>query len=229
MSDARPGPDRAAHIRAHGRLRAHAGALALALLAAGCGVTDDPSVTAPPSSTTAPAPSASPTASPDPTGPPASALGDETAEGDVPPWGATSDAEASGDARLTVTGLRTGTHEGYDRVVLDLGGTGTPGWHAEITAQAVEDPTGETVDLGGAAVLTLYLTGMGYPFETGQTELAADTVVPGGTVVTNAAFTGTFEGQSQVFLGLAATDAPYRVLLLRDPLRLVVDVQRSMG
>ena len=48
-------------------------------------------------------------------------------------------------------------------------------------------------------------------------------------VVTVAEFTGTFEGQTQVFLGLTDPEAPYRVFLLADPLRLVVDVQRSMA
>ena len=56
-----------------------------------------------------------------------------------------------------------------------------------------------------------------------------DLVIRGGTVVTAAEFTGTFEGQTQVFLGLTDPEAPYRVFLLADPLRLVVDVQRSMA
>jgi hypothetical protein len=91
------------------------------------------------------------------------------------------------------------------------------------------DPTGEVLDLGGAAALTVTLTGIGYPFETGATELTAGTVAPGVTVVTGVGFDGTFEGQSPVYVGLSTADAPFRVFVLTDPLRLVVDVQRSMA
>jgi hypothetical protein len=49
------------------------------------------------------------------------------------------------------------------------------------------------------------------------------------TVVTGVGFDGTFEGQSPVYVGLSAADAPFRVFVLTDPTRLVVDVQRSMA
>ncbi len=201
--------------------------LALGLLAAcGGGGTsgDDPS-------TTAPAPTASPTATPSPT-PSASAtapVDDAEADAAAPDWATTGDGEASADALLTVSGVRLGTHPGYDRVVVDLGGTGTPGWHVERAATAAEDPTGDAVDLGGEAVLTLYVTGLGYPFDTGVEELRPGTRGPGGTVVTGTEYSGTFEAQAQVFLGLTDPEAPYRVFLLQDPVRLVVDVQRSMA
>jgi hypothetical protein len=202
---------------------------ALALVAA-CGDGDPaatPSSAAPTASATGTAP-ATPAPAPTPT---TTGTGDEGAQADAaaPEFGTAADAEPSADASLTVTGLRLGTHTGYDRVVVDLAGTGTPGWHVERAETAVEDPTGEVLDLGGEGVLAVYVTGLGYPFETGQTELAVGTRTPGGTVVTAAEFTGTFEGQTQVFLGLAHPDAPYRAFLLQDPLRLVVDVQRAMS
>jgi hypothetical protein len=203
---------------------------ALTLLAA-CGSSEPdgtPSTSAPTASasatgpaTTAPAPSPAATGTED---------DDAQADAAAPGFGATTaGAEPSADASLTVTGLRLGTHTGFDRVVVDLAGTGTPGWHVERAADAVEDPTGDVVDLGGDGVLAVYVTGLGYPFETGQTELGVGTRTPGGTVVTGAEFTGTFEGQTQVFLGLTDPDAPYRAFLLQDPLRLVVDVQRAMS
>lgn len=205
-------------------------ALATLALVAACGDGDPTTAatsaapTASASGTATPAPSPSPSASP-------AGTGDEDAQADAaaPGFGAPADAEPSADASLTVTGLRLGTHTGYDRVVVDLAGTGTPGWHVERAASAVEDPTGDVVDLGGEGVLAVYVTGLGYPFETGETELGVGTRTPGGTVVTGAEFTGTFEGQTQVFLGLTDPDAPYRAFLLPDPLRLVVDVQRSMS
>lgn len=176
-------------------------------------------------------PSGSPSASPSTPGPSATAGADPSAPSGAggPASGTGTDAEPSADALLTVTALRTGTHPGYDRVVVELEGTGTPGWHVERAPVAVEDPTGDTVDLGGEGVLVLYLTGLGYPQDTGVAELAPGTRAPGGTVVTAVELTGTFEGQTQVFLGLTDPQAPYEVSLLRDPLRVVVDVQRSMA
>src|SRR6478609_9626280 len=198
---------------------------ALALVAA-CGGAGDDGPSAPATSAASPATSAPVPPSPTPS-PSASAGDGAEADAAAPAFGSAGDADPSAGASLTVTGLRLGTHPGYDRVVVDLGGTGTPGWTVQRTPTAVEDPTGDTVDLGGAGVLTLYRTGRGYPFETGVEELTPGTRTPAGTVVTGAEFSGTFEGQTQVFLGLTDPEAPYRVFVLQDPLRVVVDVQRS--
>lgn len=204
-------------------------AVALLALVAACGGTadvasDDTTAAAAPS----PSATAEPSAEPAPSG--TGTAGDDAENGAAAPdFGTTGDGEASADALLTVTGVRLGTHTGFDRVVVDLGGTGTPGWHVERTPAAVEDPTGETIDLGGTGALTVYVTGLGYPHDTGVEELDPGTRGAGGTVVTGTQYSGTFEAQAQVFLGLTDPEAPYRAFLLRDPLRLVVDVQRSMA
>jgi hypothetical protein len=207
-------------------------AVAVLALVAACGGGEPAAGPTSPEPTASAATTAPATPSPAPT--PAGTTGpaDEDAQADAtaPEFGTPSaDAEPSADASLTVTGLRSGAQLGYDRVVVDLAGTGTPGWHIERTATAVEDPTGDAVDLGGDGVLSVYVTGLGYPYETGQTELAVGTRISGPTVVTGAEYTGTFEGQAQVFLGLTDPEAPYRAFLLQDPLRLVIDVQRSMA
>ncbi|MEN1975282.1 AMIN-like domain-containing (lipo)protein [Cellulomonas sp. P4] len=197
-----------------------------ALLLAACGRGAAPDAgpddaSAPPSAS---APAATPSPGTDRPAPAPSGTATRTPAGD-----SGTDAEPSDDAQLTVTGLRSGTHPGFDRVVVDLTGTGTPGWHVERQHEAVTDPTGEVVDLTGDGVLALTVTGLGYPHETGATQLAPGSRAPGGTVVTGAEFTGMFEGQAQVFLGLTDPSAPYEVSLLDDPLRIVVDVQRSVS
>lgn len=204
--------------------------LPVALLLAACGgAGDDQGATASSSATvtTTPSPTAEPSASPSATGSEGTdAPTDTDADSAAPAFGTGTDGQASADARLTVTDLRTGAHDGYERVVIELGGTGTPGWHAEVSPSAVENPTGEVIELGGQAVLTVYLSGLGYPFETGQQELPANTVLPAvGTAVTGAAFTGTFEGEGQVFIGLGSASAEYRIFPLADPTRLVVDIR----
>lgn len=194
--------------------------VAVATLAlSACGDADpatDP--TSPVVETSASVPTPSPTA--------ARQTDDEVADADTPAFGTGAEADPSPDARLSVTNLRTGAHDGFDRLMIDLEGTGAPGWHTQVGATGVEDPTGAEIDLDGAAVLTLTLTGTAYPDETGATELAANTALPGTGAITGAAFTGTFEAQSQVFVGLARADAAFRVFLLADPVRVVVDVQQ---
>lgn len=224
-------PARHRPARQSARRRGAAGlAVAVLALTAACATGSDDA--AAPADPTTPAsiasvapsdPAGTPSASPEP---PAAG---EPADDTLPAWGSTDDVAASADALLTVTDVRIGAHEDYDRVVVELGGTGTPGVHVERSDAAIEDPTGDTVDLGGAGVLTLYVTGLGYPYDTGVTELPVGTRTSGGTSVTGTQFTGTFEGQTQVFVGLVDPEAPARVLVLSDPARVVLDVQRPVG
>lgn len=75
----------------------------------------------------------------------------------------------SGDAALTVTDLRIGHHSGFDRVVYDLGGTGTPGWIVQYTDRAVQDGSGNAIEVAGQSVLEVQITGSAYPFDSGVT------------------------------------------------------------
>src|SRR3954470_23323518 len=112
-------------------------------------------------------------------------------------------ADASPDARVTVSNIRVGVHDGFDRVVLELGGKGTPGWDVRYVDQASSQGSGEPVDVAGEAVLQVTLTGVGYPYDTGVEEWAGPDPLPGnGTrVVTEVAWDATFEGASVAFVG----------------------------
>jgi hypothetical protein len=215
------------HRTAHRPLLAGTAVAVLALVAA-CGGAQDPAddpTTAASAPSTSPAPVAttpapSPTAGPD----------DEDADAAAPAFPADTSpdtADPSGDAALTVTDVRVGHHDGFDRVVLELGGTGTPGWRVEYVDAAVEDPSDNPVELGGESVLQIMVTGTQLPYETGLSEFPARQPVTaaGTTVVTDTVFLGTFEAQSQALVGVAGEPAPFRAYLLADPVRLVVDVQ----
>lgn len=208
---------------------------ALALVAACGGAGDepagDPTVTAAPE----PAPTTTATGTPEPSGTSPAGDGtqgdDEQADAAAPPFPAdtTPDtADPSADAALTVTDVRVGHHDGYDRVVFQLGGTGTPGWRVEYVDAAVEDPTGETVEVAGDSPLQVVLTGTAYPFDTGQTEfpLRQPVAAAGTTAVTEAVLLGTFEAQSQAFVGVTGEPRPFRAYLLPDPARVVIDVRQ---
>lgn len=140
------------------------------------------------------------------------------------------DGGAGAGNGLTVTGVRTARHPGYDRIVFDLDGTGTPGWYATYTDHPRQDGSGEPIRVAGTAFLQLTLHGVGMPFDTGVTPVGDDsTRVPGtGTQgVAEIAPGGVFEGDQLAVIGLTGAERPYRVFTLTDPVRVVVDVRGS--
>ncbi|MGR6966299.1 AMIN-like domain-containing (lipo)protein [Geodermatophilus sp. URMC 61] len=196
--------------------------LAAALLAA-CGSGDR--ATSPSASTGEASSSSSASSAPTSAAP---GTAPEETGADVPPFeGDTQPAtrEASADALLTVSDIRTGRQDGYDRVVLEMGGTGTPGWDVRYVDRAYSQGTGEPVEVAGEAVLQVTITGAGYPFDTGVEEWAGPDPLPGdGTqTVTEVAWDATFEGTSVAFVGTTG-EAPFRVYALEDPTRVVVEV-----
>lgn len=126
------------------------------------------------------------------------------------------------DGRLTVVDVRIGVHDGYERVVYELAGEGLPGWRVGYVDEAVDDPSGEVLDVAGDATLQVVLLGTAYPMDTGHDELDHDVMGTGGVQQVTRPLT--FEGQTQSFVGLDA-QRPVRVMLLADPVRVVVDLQ----
>ncbi|MCU1605559.1 MAG: uncharacterized protein JWP46_2024 [Modestobacter sp.] len=136
-------------------------------------------------------------------------------------------AEPVDAAGLTVSAVRVGRHEGFDRVVFELAGQGTPGWQAEYVDSATAEGTGEPVDLAGPSYLRVILRGTSYPYDSGAAELLRGPVPVSGTdTVTGVFYDGTFEGQSLAYVGTRAK-APFRVYALTGPTRVVVDVATS--
>ena len=195
-----------------------AAALLLSLLTApvlltGCGGgdTDEQSSSAPSTESSAPA-------------------AESTAAGatDAPDFPANAEpdtADASSDASVTVRDIRVARQDGFDRVVFEVGGTGTPGWDVRYVDTASSQGSGEEVDVAGDAVLQVSLTGAGYPYDTGVEEFSSSGPVSAAdaVVVTEVVFDATFEGTTTAFVG-TTRQAPFRVYLLQDPARVVVEV-----
>jgi hypothetical protein len=146
------------------------------------------------------------------------------------------DAEASTDDRvqapegaadLVVTEVRVGTHDGFDRVVIDVGGEGRAGWFTELGADAFEDGSGAVVDVAGGAVLTIFVNAVAFPPDLPDPDVKWDGVTvaapPGARVLTEVVDSVTFEGQHQLFIGLTEP-VPYRIVRLDDPQRIVIDL-----
>jgi hypothetical protein len=134
-------------------------------------------------------------------------------------------ADASADSRVTVRDIRIGRQDGFDRVVFEVGGTGTPGWDVRYVDEAVSQGKGEPVEVAGDAVLQVSITGAGYPYDTGVPEWSGpDPLSVADTeVVTEVSFDATFESTTVAFVGTVAR-SPFRVYLLEGPTRVVVEI-----
>ena len=213
--------------------RALGGTLAVAaLLLAACGT--DTSPTSASDATTSPSPetsetspgtpSASPSDSPSESPSASAESPSATPAPDGPPFPESTDpqtAEPTGEWDLQLVDVRVGEHDGFDRVVLELSGTATPGWGVAWSDEAVAEGSGDVVPLEGDHVLTISASGTAMP-DAGSFEVPAR-LGPAGSVA-EVQVNGWFEGYTQVFAGVEGEERPFRVFTLADPPRLVVDI-----
>jgi hypothetical protein len=200
------------------RVNRSVGLAAAVLLMAGCAAQIDTDAAA---TTTGVAPSSSAAAGSTTASPPVTEAVDTT------PFPADTEvdvAEPVAADGLTVTAVRAARHEGYDRVVFEFAGSGTPGWSVEYVDTPSSQGSGEVVDVPGEAHLQVTMQETSYPYETGAAELAAGPAAVSGTeVVQSVVYDATFEGTSVAWVGTSAR-APFRVYALTGPTRLVVEV-----
>ncbi|SDD92285.1 hypothetical protein SAMN05216505_113137 [Streptomyces prasinopilosus] len=151
-------------------------------------------------------------------------------------WGSAAKSAASGTAAATtVRDVRTGRHDCYDRMVVDLpgsaGGAGAVGYTVQYVDRLHQDGSGTHIPVTGGAVLEVraaapsYDPGTGeatYPARAGQPLPGVD--LTGYRTFRDTRFAASFEGDTQIGLGVRAR-LPFRVLQLQD--RLVVDVAHN--
>lgn len=216
-----------------GRTRAvaAAGGATLGLLLAGCGAGGEPapeqsppSTSVTPTSSPTPSPRSSPTPSPSRT--PGTSPAPRPAAGTGPRV-----VDPGPRSLLELTDVRVGHHDGFDRVVLELRGPGRPGWSVRYVDRPRGDGSGELVPVAGDSFLDVYASGTTYDPD----DLAYDVEdrrhvpVPGGGPVRDVYVLGTFEGYTQVIVGVDGPAVPYRVSRLADPPRVVVDLRDGAG
>lgn len=140
-------------------------------------------------------------------------------------------AEAPGSGSASVVGARTGEHEGYERVVLDLEGDPgeQAGWYVTAVTEPRQEASGELVDVDGDRFLDVSVTGVangaGGRVDSAGRAAFTGTVEGSGDLVEQVRVGGAWEGQAQVLVGLDGDATEYRVLRLSDPQRIVVDVR----
>ncbi|WP_049793756.1 AMIN-like domain-containing (lipo)protein [Hoyosella subflava] len=137
-------------------------------------------------------------------------------------------SQAQGDGTfLSVTGVRTGQHDGYTRIVIDMDGQGNqPGYDARYVDAAYEAGSGNLLPVAGATILQVNISGWGYPFDTGVDPYAGPRTMggPASGSVAQVQLGSFYEGVAQIFVGVRDNDKPYRVSTLQNPTRVVIDV-----
>lgn len=194
-----------------------AACLLTAIAAGGCtgrpaGPSATPTSTAGAAATTTPGPTAT-------TGPATTAVERWTTAAKT----GSNNPEAPEDPPMLVA-VRTGSHDGYDRLVLQFR-NGLPNWRVNYVAKVASE-SGETVPLEGAAFLYVDThPASGHqdsaPFK--ETYTGPHTLTPRYPMLRQVAWVDDFEGHVGFGLGLRRRTG-FRVLELRDPARLAIDV-----
>lgn len=124
-----------------------------------------------------------------------------------------------------LTDVRAARHDGYDRIVFELGGGLPPGFHLEYIDRPVRRcGSGEAAPVAGDAWLEVRLSPANAHTESGSATIAERERKLELGVVKELEQTCDFEAQVSWVIGVSRPN-PYRVLTLNDPLRLVVDVK----
>ncbi len=146
------------------------------------------------------------------------------------PWGSLPKEVTSSNTALTrMVNLRSGRHECFDRLVVDLDGR-QPGYLVRYVDELIEDGRGNVVALRGGAFLEVRVRAPAHDDAGQPTYDPADkseaVSVAGYRTFRQVAFVGSFEGDTQVGLGVRAR-LPFRVFTLAGPgsgSRVVIDV-----
>lgn len=127
---------------------------------------------------------------------------------------------------VLLTSVETGRHEGFDRVVFGFADGRLPGHHLEYVDRPVRRcGSGEPVPLPGDGWLEVRLLDARAHTEEGEATVARGGPTPDLGLVRELALICDFEGRVTWVLAVASPNR-YRVLQLREPARLVVDVRR---
>lgn len=133
-------------------------------------------------------------------------------------------ASSSAPAVAYIDALRTGTHSGYDRLTVEFK-NGSPA-SFEVQPQAsttfTQSPSGQTVTVQGTSGILITIHGADLHTDyTGSLDIKT-----GYTGLVEVRRVQDFEGVVQLALGVSGTGC-YRVLVLSNPDRLVIDIQTS--
>ncbi|WP_055470733.1 AMIN-like domain-containing (lipo)protein [Streptomyces pathocidini] len=146
-------------------------------------------------------------------------------------WGSTLKS-ATGTDTEPLRNVRTGRHTCFDRIVFDISGvTGKVGYHVGYVNRFYQDGSGKYIPVKGGAILQIIVNAPSYdPATIEQTypgkgaQPLPGVNVSGYKTFRDAKFGASYEGQSQIGLGVRAR-LPFQVFQNGD--RLIVDVAHT--
>lgn len=148
--------------------------------------------------------------------------------------GATTAPVDTSLSQMTVTGVRAGQQDCFDRLVIDLAGDSAkkPGYQVRYVSQVRQDGSGKPVVLRGGAFLTVVVGAPSYDASGQPTYLPADATelvdVTGYASLRQVAWAGSFEGMTTIGVGVRE-QLPFKASIIDDggKTRLVLDVAHS--
>lgn len=127
--------------------------------------------------------------------------------------------------QATLRSVRAGTHADFDRVVFEFEGSQLPGYHLSyIDKPVILCGSGDPTPVAGQGWLEVRMMPARGHNDQGQATVAQRELKPGLPVLLELERTCDFEGEVTWVLGNKSPNK-YRVMELKDPTRLVVDVQ----
>ena len=155
-------------------------------------------------------------------------------------WGSLPKAADTAGPTETIVNVRTGAHACYDRLVVDITGSGPVGYDIRYVDNVYTEGRGDVLALAGGAKIQIVVHAPNYDIDTGvitytpidQAQSQQLTNLVGYRTFRQVAFGGSFEGQTTFGLGVRAR-LPMRAFVLSGPgtgqQRLVVDVAHQWG
>lgn len=146
-------------------------------------------------------------------------------------WGSVAKTRSAATTK-SLTDVRTGRHACFDRMVVDVPGAGTGlGYSVRYVSRLYQDGSGHYIPVGGGAVLEVRVAAPAYDPDTGKPtypvragQRLKDVNLTGYRTFRDGRFVGSFEGDTQIGLGVRAR-LPFRVWVATD--RVVIDVAHN--
>ena len=123
--------------------------------------------------------------------------------------------------------VRSAKHANYDRVVFEFEGSQLPSYKLEYIDKPVRAcGSGDVVPFQGDAWLSVRFTGANAHTEAGEPTIKDRTRSPNHTILKDLKLICDFEAEVEWVLGVTSPNK-YRVLELKSPTRLVVDIKHN--
>ncbi|MFC3849083.1 hypothetical protein ACFORJ_02730 [Corynebacterium hansenii] len=153
-----------------------------------------------------------------------------TLEADAAPEGeysaAPAEAAPADGSYLGIKDVRIGSHDGFDRIVIEFMGDGAPGYWVRYEDMPTQQGSGKPISISGAHKLAIDVRGTGYPFDFNVDDYPNGPVKPKGTsAISEVRGFGTFEGTTQYVAGIDGERRPFKVFKAKNPTRLIIDIE----